>query len=93
MGRVWYRFLEGDDPKVFEAKLQVHVIFTWVLSLVAGDVTPLLEAKIQKKRNFALVQTPLTICKVRLVTFLKIPRTDRRGGVRLVRVLLCLPRS
>ena len=55
---VWYRFSEGDDPKVFEAKIQVHVIFTWVLSLVAGDVTPLLEAKIQKKRDFAWVQTP-----------------------------------
>ena len=43
---VWYRFSEGDDPKVFEAKIQIHVIFTWVLSLVAGDVTAVLEAKI-----------------------------------------------
>ena len=24
----------GDDPKVFEAKIQVFVIFTWVLSFV-----------------------------------------------------------
>ena len=25
---------EGDDPKVFEAKIQIVVIFTWVLSFV-----------------------------------------------------------
>ena len=43
------RFSEGDDPKVFEAKIQVHVIFTWVLSFVAGDVTAVLEAKILKE--------------------------------------------
>ena len=24
----------GDDPKVFEAKIQIVVIFTWVLSFV-----------------------------------------------------------
>ena len=27
----------GDDPKVFEAKIQVFVIFTWVLSFVAYE--------------------------------------------------------
>ena len=27
----------GDDPKVFEAKIQVFVIFTWVLSFVAAS--------------------------------------------------------
>ena len=57
---------QGDDPKVLEAKIQVNVNFTWVLSLVAsgynccmgtqGDVTPLLEAKILKERDFAWVQ-------------------------------------
>ena len=41
--------VSGDDPKVFEAKIQVHVIFTWVLSLVAGDVTAVLEAKMLKE--------------------------------------------
>ena len=48
--------VSGDDPKVFEAKIQVHVIFTWVLSLVAGDVTAVLEAKILKEMDFAWVQ-------------------------------------
>ena len=33
----------GDDPKVFEAKIQVHVNFKWVLSLG--------EAKIQGERE------------------------------------------
>ena len=51
-----YRFSDGDDPKVFEAKIQVHVIFTWVLSLVAGDVTAVLEAKMLKEMDFAWVQ-------------------------------------
>ena len=33
-GKLKSQTAEGDDPKVFEAKIQRGVIFTWVLSFV-----------------------------------------------------------
>ena len=52
----------GDDPKVFEAKIQVFVIFTWVLNFVAC----IWSSKDTGVREFCMLQNrrPLATWKI-----------------------------